>query len=121
MKANFFLAAAAAMLLAGCGDSSKKATQAYNAVSNVVDAPVNYIGAVVHAKKYSEKVIDVSYINEDIQMFNASEGHYPKNLQEMVPEYLAKIPVMPPGYKLIYDTNSWTVRAENLPQPAGSP
>ena len=121
MKANFFLAAAAVMLLAGCGDSSKKASQAFNAVSNVVDAPVNYIGAVVQAKKYSEKVIDVSYINEDIQMFNASEGHYPKNLQEMVPEYLAKIPVMPPGYKLIYDTNSWTVRAENLPQPAGSP
>ena len=121
MKANFFLAAAAAMLLAGCGDSSKKASQAFNAVSNVVDAPVNYIGAVVQAKKYSEKVIDVSYINEDIQMFNASEGHYPKNLQEMVPDYLGKIPVMPPGYKLIYDTNSWTVRAENLPQPAGSP
>jgi hypothetical protein len=121
MKANFFLAAAAAMLLAGCGDSSKKATQAFNAVSNVVDAPLNYIDAVVKAKKYSEKVIDVSYINEDIQMFNASEGHYPKNLQEMVPDYLGKIPVMPPGYELIYDTNSWTVRAVKLAQPEGSP
>lgn len=98
------------MFLAGCGDSSKKATQAYNAVSNVVDAPLNYVGAVVQAKKYSENVIDVSYVNQDIQMFNASEGHYPKDLQEMVPEYLAKMPVVPLGYKLVYDTNTWTVK-----------
>jgi hypothetical protein len=105
-----FLPIVAAMFLAGCGDSSKKATQAYNAVSNVVDAPLNYVGAVVQAKKYSENVIDVSYVNQDIQMFNASEGHYPKDLQEMVPEYLAKIPVVPLGYKLVYDTNTWTVK-----------
>ena len=103
------------MFLAGCGDSSKKTTDAVNAVSNVVDAPLNYVGAVVQAKKYSEKVIDVSYINEDIQMFNASEGHYPKTLQEMVPDYLAKIPVVPLGYKLVYDTNTWTVKTVKLP------
>ena len=103
------------MFLTGCGDSSKKATQAYNAVSNVVDAPLNYVGAVVQAKKYSENVIDVSYVNQDIQMFNASEGHYPKDLQEMVPEYLAKIPVVPRGYQLVYDTNTWTVKTVRLP------
>jgi hypothetical protein len=107
---SLLLPIVAAMFLASCGDSSKKATQAYNAVSNVVDAPLNYVGAVVQAKKYSENVIDVSYVNQDIQMFNASEGHYPKDLQEMVPEYLAKIPVVPLGYKLVYDTNTWTVK-----------
>jgi hypothetical protein len=104
-----------AAFLAGCGDSSKKATQAYNAVSNVVDAPLNYIGAVGQAQKYSENVIDVSYINQDIQLFNASEGHYPKDLQEMVPNYLGKIPVVPFGYKLVYDTNTWTVKTVKLP------
>src|SRR5277367_4141200 len=103
-----FLSITAAIFMAGCGDSSKKATQTYNAVSNVVDAPLNYVGAVVQAKKYSENVIDVSYVNQDIQMFNASEGHYPKDLQEMVPEYLAKIPIVPLGYQLVYDTNTWT-------------
>jgi hypothetical protein len=108
------LSIAAAMFLAGCGKNSKS-QQAYNAVSNVVDAPLNYIGAVVQAKKYSENVIDVSYINQDIQMFNASEGHYPKDLQEMVPEYLAKIPVVPLGYQLVYDTNTWTVKTVRLP------
>jgi hypothetical protein len=119
-----FLSIVAALFLAGCGDSSKKTAQAFNAVSNVVDAPLNYIGAVVQAKKYAENVIDVSYINQDIQMFNASEGHYPRDLQEMVPNYLAKIPAMPLGYKLIYDTNSWTVSAVKQaasPTPVSAP
>jgi hypothetical protein len=112
---RLFLSIVTAMFLAGCGDSSKKATQAYNAVSNVVDAPLNYVGAVVQAKKYSENVIDVSYINQDIQLFNASEWHYPKDLQEMVPNYLGKIPVVPFGYQLVYDTNTWTVKTVKLP------
>jgi ABC-type glycerol-3-phosphate transport system substrate-binding protein len=105
-----FLSIAAALFMAGCGDSSKKTAQAVNAVSNVVDAPVNYLGAVAEAQKHAEKVIDVSYVNQDIQMFNASEGHYPKDLQEMIPNYLAKIPAVPFGYKLVYDTNSYTVK-----------
>jgi hypothetical protein len=105
-----FLSIMAALFLAGCGDSSNKTAQAVNAVSNVVDAPVNYLGAVAQAQKYAEKTIDVSYINQDIQMFNASEGRYPKDLQEMIPNYLAKMPAVPFGYKLVYDTNSYTVK-----------
>src|ERR1700728_64037 len=117
-----FISIAAAMFLAGCGDSSKKTTQAVNVVSNVVDAPLNYVGAGVQAQKYSENVIDVSYINQDIQLFNASEGHYPKDLQEMVPNYLGKTPAVPFGYKLVYDTNTWTVKTVKVTaQPASSP
>jgi hypothetical protein len=99
-----------ALFLAGCGDDVKS-SKTFNAVSNVVDAPVNYIGAVGQAQKYSENVIDVSYINEDIRMFNASEGRYPKNLQEMIPDYLGKMPHVPKGYKLVYDTDTHTVSA----------
>ncbi len=51
-----------------------------------------------------ENVIDVSYINQDIQMFNASEGHYPKDLQELIPNYLAKCPTCP------WVTNWFTIR-----------
>jgi hypothetical protein len=108
MKANFIFTVAA-MFLAGCGDSSKKATQAYNAVSNVVDAPLNYIGAVGQAQKYSEKQIDLAYVNEAIQQFNAGEGHYPTNLQEMIPNYLGKMPQAPFGYKISYDPTSGTI------------
>jgi len=105
----FFIFAVVGILAAGCGDSSKPGTTA-NTVSNLVDAPVNYVGAVVQAQKYAEKTIDVSYVNQDIQMFNASEGRYPKDLQEMIPNYLAKMPAVPFGYKLVYDTNSYTAK-----------
>jgi len=99
-------------MLTGCGEkAAKKTTQAVNAVSNVVDAPLNYLGAVVEAKKHAENVIDVSYINQDIQMFNASEGRYPTNLEELIPNYLGRMPEVPYGYKLVYDTNTYTVRA----------
>lgn len=98
-----------ALLATGCGDSSKSGTPA-NTVSNAVTAPVNYLGAVVEAQKHAEKVIDVAYINQDIQLFNASEGRYPKDLQEMIPTYLAKLPEVPYGYKLVYDTTTYTVK-----------
>jgi hypothetical protein len=112
MKILLIPLVAAVVLLTGCGEkASKKTTQAINAVSNVVDAPLNYVGAVVNAKNHAENVIDVSYINQDIQMFNASEGRYPKDLQELIPNYLGKMPEVPYGYKLVYDTNTYTVRA----------
>ena len=102
---------ASALLLAGCGEkATQKTNQAVNAVSNVVDAPLNYVGAVVQAKKHAENVIDVSYINQGIQMFNASEGRYPKDLQELIPNYLGKMPEVPLGYKLDYDATTGTVK-----------
>jgi len=95
---------ASALLLAGCGEkATQKTNQAVNAVSNVVDAPLNYVGAVVDAKKSSEKKIDVAYINQALQMFNVQEGHYPKTLQELTPNYIGKIAELPIGYKLDYD------------------
>ena len=123
MKTCLFLAVAAGLFLAGCSQSSStKSAQGTNAVSagtnaeprydtgNPLTAPADYLGAVVEAQKHAEKVIDVAYINQDIQLFNASEGRYPKDLQEMIPNYLAKMPVVPNGYKLAYDTNTYTVK-----------
>ena len=95
---------ASALLLAGCGEkATQKTSQAVNEVSNVVAAPANYLGAVVDAKKSSEKKIDVAYINQALQMFNVQEGHYPKTLQELTPNYIGKIAELPIGYKLDYD------------------
>ncbi len=109
MKISILALVATTALVSGCGDSSKPGTAA-NEASNVVTAPLTYIGAVGEAQKYAEKQIDVSYINEDIQMFNASEGRYPKDLQEMIPTYLGKMPEVPQGYKLDYDTTTHTVK-----------
>ncbi len=109
MKTHLFILAAAALFLAGCGDSSKPGTTA-NTVSNVVDAPGNYLGAVVAAQKHAEKVIDVSYLNQAIQQYGAMEGHLPKTLNDLVPNYVAKLPETPFGTKLDYDPAIGTVK-----------
>lgn len=108
MKFHLLALVALAGVLAGCGDSSKPGTTA-NAVSNAVTAPVGYLGAVVEAKKHSEKVIDVAYINQAIQLFQAGEGRLPKDLQELVPNYLGRVPEAPIGYKIVYDATAGTV------------
>jgi len=94
------------LFLTGCGDDSSKKT----AAATNEPAAGGYLGAILKAKNYSEKTIDVSYINQDIQMFNASEGRYPKDLQELIPNYLGKMPAVPNGYKIVYDTNSYSVK-----------
>ena len=116
MKPSFLISVAAGLLLAGCGngDSSKPAqttnTTPNYASGNPLTAPVDYLGAVAQAKNYSVKQIDLAYINQAIQLFNAQEGRYPKDLNELVPNYVGKLPVTPYGTKLVYDAASGTVK-----------
>jgi hypothetical protein len=111
MKTFLIPLVAATALLAGCGDDSKKAAQpAKYDTGNPLTAPADYVGAVSQAKKYSEKQIDLAYVNEAIQQFNAGEGHYPTNLQEMIPNYLGKMPEAPFGYKIDYDATAGTIK-----------
>src|SRR5258706_15166473 len=106
----FFIFGVVGILAAGCGDSSKPGTTA-NTVSNVVDAPLNYVGAVVQAQKYSEKQIDLAYVNQAIQQFQAGEGRLPKDLNEMGEmHYLGKIPEAPYGYKIVYDETGGAIK-----------
>ena len=113
----------AGLLLAGCGSSdSSKSAQTTNttntttnatpnyASGNPLTAPMDYLGAVVQAKKYSEKQIDLAYLNQAVQQFNAAEGHYPKDLNELMPNYVGKMPQAPYGSKIVYDPNSGTVK-----------
>ncbi len=109
------LSLAAGLVLAGCGSSdSGKSAQATNATPNYntgnpITAPVDYIGALGQAQKFAIKTIDVSYLNQAVQQFNAAEGRLPKDLKELVPNYVGKMPQAPYGSKIVYDTNSGTV------------
>ncbi|MGH7952070.1 MAG: hypothetical protein ACREFE_09150 [Limisphaerales bacterium] len=120
MKISILLLASAATILAGCsGNSNSNNSTATNNVAtnatskydsgNPLTVVPDYMGAVMQAKKYSEKQIDLAYVNHAIQEFNAGEGHYPTNLQEMIPNYLGKMPQAPYGYKIIYDPKTGTV------------
>jgi hypothetical protein len=116
MKKSILALLAAAAFLAGCGDNnSTKPAQATNAAPNYASgnpltAPGDYLGAVMQADKYAVKSIDLSYLSEAIQQFNAAEGRYPKTLDELVPNYVGKLPATPYGTKLDYDASSGTVK-----------
>lgn len=111
---------AAALFLAGCGGNSNSSNSsatnnvATNATAksdsgNPPTAAPNYLGAMAQAEKYSENKIDVASLTQAIQQFNAAEGRYPKTLQELVPNYLTKIPEAPFGYKITYNADNGTV------------
>jgi len=57
--------------------------------------------------------MDVASLTQAIQQFNAAEGHYPKDLQELVPNYIAQVPAAPPGYTINYDPNAGTVTVKH--------
>jgi hypothetical protein len=61
---------------------------------------------LMQADKSAVKTIDVSYLNQAVQLFNTQEGHLPKDLNELVPNYVAKLPAAPYGYKIVYDATS---------------
>jgi hypothetical protein len=92
-------------LLTGCGNKSAPAESATNAPSgSVITAPVDYLGAVSRAQQYAVKTIDIASIKSAIQMFQADEGTFPKDLNELVQKkFLGKIPETPYGMKLQYD------------------
>jgi hypothetical protein len=103
---------AGAVLLTGCGQSSSSSraatsttnnAQAGSAKANSVNTTPNYGGVLGQAQTFSENQIDLAQLKQAIQEFNAAEGRYPKDLQEMIPNYLAKIPAVPAGYGISYN------------------
>jgi hypothetical protein len=56
------------------------------------------------------KTVDVASLNKALGEFNVQEGRYPKDLSELVPSYIAHVPVPPLGYKLDYDAAAGTVK-----------
>lgn len=110
---SFFISVAAAALLAGCGNKSGSSPQGTNAVVHATNGFGGYVNSLGQAQRSADKTIDVSYLNQAVQLFNTQEGRYPKELRELVPNYVAKIPDAPSGYKLDYDANSGTVKVVN--------
>ncbi|MGB7767829.1 MAG: hypothetical protein WBN22_03130 [Verrucomicrobiia bacterium] len=114
MRVFLLIPVAVGLLLTGCGktSSSTNPSATNNAATNdsVLAAPVDYIGAVGNAQKFAEKQIDLSYLHEAIEQFNAANGRYPKDLQELVPNWIGKVPKAPYGSKIVYDPDAGTVK-----------
>lgn len=99
---SLLITAFALALLAGCGEKPSSQGKAVNPADITNNTLVN-------AKRTADKTIDVSYLNQAIQLFNVQEGRYPKTLDELTPKYVAKLPDVPLGYKLDYDANKGEV------------
>ena len=104
------------MLAAGCGKKSSDSGKDTNTATrydtgNPLTAPVDYIGAVAQAQRFSEKQIDIAYVTQAVQLFNAGEGRFPTSIQELVEQhYLGKMPDLPRGYQLDYNPATGEVK-----------
>ena len=47
---------------------------------------------------------------DDSFLHLTQEGHYPKTLAELKPNYVSVLPILPPGMKLDYDSTNGTVK-----------
>jgi len=119
MNASFLISVAVGLLLAGCGKNNSSphpqgtnTSQTTNTTERANPAPysADYLGTLMRADQHAVKTIDVSYLNEKIQLFNAQEGRLPKDLNELVPNYVGKLPATPYGTKLDYDPNTGLVK-----------
>ena len=111
MKAIIAVTTVSCLVLAGCGDGGSGSKPATNESSSVITAPVDYLGAVGKAQQASIKTVDVAQLTHAIQMFQAEQDRFPKDLNELVAmNYLREIPKAPRGKKIVYDANAGTVK-----------
>jgi hypothetical protein len=115
MNTSFLVLVATGILLTGCSRSNSSShpqgtspTQTPNTAESAQPSG-GYLHSLMQADKSAVKTIDVSYLNQAVQLFNTQEGHLPKDLNELVPNYVAKIPAAPYGYQIVYDATSGLV------------
>lgn len=118
MNKSFILLLAMAGLCVACKKSSDTTSATTNppaASGNPITAPVDYLGAVAKAKKSTDAKLETASLKKAIDLFNAQEGRYPKDLNELVrPEYLSRLPQPPAGMK--FDYNPATGEVKTVPQ-----
>ena len=94
-------------VLVGCDNTASNGKSG----NSPATAPLDYLAAQGQAKKHSEKVVSLAQVQQALQQFRASEDRWPKDLQELVKAgFLAAVPVAPAGQRVVYDSNTGTVR-----------
>ncbi len=99
-------------MLAGCGNNQGGSSQTNNASGgNPLTAPADYVGALANSQDRAVKVVDTASLTQAVQIFNATEGRYPKDLDELVTNKLiGEIPPAPRGKKLDYNPATGEVK-----------
>lgn len=114
MKLRALISLFGALWLAGCGnhqDAPANATTNAAGGGNPAAAQDGYLGTLVKGQQTAVKVVDTAALTQAAQLFNAQEGRYPKDLNELVTsKMIARIPDAPAGMKLDYDPATGTVK-----------
>lgn len=123
MKGIVLIAVAAFAVLSGCkkekpdappAPTAKAATNseaASTSSGNPILAPLEYISAAGRAQVAADKATDLASINQAVTMFQATEGRYPKDLNELVTSgTIRKLPAPPHGMQIQYDPGTGKVR-----------
>lgn len=104
MKKLFSIAALASLwVLVGCDQKDASSGQTSS-------TPTPAQPTIVKAHNTAVKTVEISSINQAIQMFQVQEGRNPKTLDELVPKYIPKIPQPPTGMKYDYDEAAGSVK-----------
>jgi hypothetical protein len=105
MKTQYLVTVAGAMVLAlaGCTGGSS------NSNSPATNTSANSSSPIVQTEVYAQQKTDIASLNQAVQQYRATEGHFPANLQELAPNYVEKVPQAPAGYTFNYDANNGTV------------
>jgi hypothetical protein len=117
MKSIVFPALVALLIATGCKPSDKSqpvSSTDTNSSAGVLQAPADYVGALGRAKQNAGKTVDVASLNQAIGLFQVDKSRFPKDLDELVQEkYLKKLPEVPYGMKLDYDSTTGQVKVVN--------
>jgi hypothetical protein len=102
-----------ASALAACnggGDMPGANQEAKETGENPLTAPVDYLDAVSKAKSSTEATLAKTQIRQAIQTFQAENGKFPMNLDELIEDgYLRALPKAPYHTRFAYDKASGTI------------
>ena len=120
-----FSSLVAAALFVGCGNNNTAKEENTATETNPPPAAnnVDYLGAMGQAQKQATKVIDISTIQEAINLFHAEEDRYPESLEELVTSgtYLPSLPELPKGLTYSYSPKTGKVKVVPVPQAPPAP
>jgi hypothetical protein len=95
---------AAALVSGGCGKEQSSTPPAAAPAATPAAPTGGYLGTLARGHQSAVKTIDVTSLNQEIELFNVQEGRNPKDLDELVTlHYLGALPNPPIGMKLVYD------------------
>lgn len=91
-------------MICGCGKEQTPTTPTSTPAQNAGSSGGGYLGTLARGQQAAVKGIDTASLNQEVQLFNAQEGRYPKDLNELVTKnYIPKMPDAPAGMKINYD------------------